>query len=58
MNDLLDQIQCDEADEPTQADWVEFAEYCDELDRRDAEAELTATMSISELQDYFFNLGE
>ena len=32
MNDLLDQIQCDEADEPTAADWAEYAEWCTEVD--------------------------
>ena len=33
-DDFTATIQCDEADEPTQEDWAEFAEYCDSMDEK------------------------
>ena len=56
MSDFIQTIQCDEVSGPTQEDWAEFAEYCEEMDRLEAEAEMTAEMSLTELIDYFFPL--
>ena len=37
MDDFTCQIQCDEADEPTQEDWNEYAEWCAEMDSKESE---------------------
>lgn len=52
MNDLLDQVQCDEQEGPTVDDWMEFAEVSEELDRREAERDEQRAANDA----YFVNL--
>lgn len=39
MNDFLSQIQIDEVDGPTEADWADYCEYLDSIGYDDPENE-------------------